>query len=108
MSTQVFTTSSPDRPSRGKTTGDQVVEFKFDASTYMISPHPEHGGAIKVTMQGQCLAIDVATVSFKSFNEISDITWETPFSGRNDEWKQALLSLVINHCFRSLPEAVVA
>lgn len=102
MSGQAFTTSTNNgvNPSgRGKPTGNQVAEFIFNSSTFMVSPHPEHGSAVKVTMQGQSMAIEVATVVFTSVNEISEITWETPFSGRPPEWQEALVRLVIDYSF---------
>ena len=92
----VFSSSSPGRSAYEKLTGDLVVEIRFNSSTFMISPHPERGSALALTMQGTSMAIQVATVLLRN-GEITEAIWETPFSGRPPEWQGALLDLVGQH-----------
>lgn len=88
----VFSTISGDSV-KGKVTGPEVVEVCFNSATYMVSPHPERGNALALTMQGQSMAIHVATLLVKG-GSVSEAIWEVPFSGRPPEWQDALLDLV--------------
>ena len=95
----VFTTGSPtgNGPrTQIKATGEMVVEIWFNSATYMVSPHPDRGNALALTMQGHSMAIQVATVIIDEL-EIDEAIWETPFSGRPPEWQGALLDLVKQH-----------
>ncbi|QSB05582.1 hypothetical protein [Natronoglycomyces albus] len=77
-----------------KTTGAQVVEFSFDSSVYMVSPHPDKGAALALSLQGVSLVIPVATISLAR-GRIADIAWESPFAARTEQWREALLDRVI-------------
>ena len=92
----VFSSSSAGRSAREKLTGDRVVEIRFNSATFMVSPHPERGNAVAVSMQGSSMAIPVATILVEDY-ELSETTWETPFSGRPPEWQGVLLDLVAQH-----------
>ncbi|QSB05260.1 hypothetical protein [Natronoglycomyces albus] len=77
-----------------KTTGAQVVEFGFDSGVYMVSPHPDKGAALALSLQGVSLVIPVATISLAR-GRIADIAWESPFTARTEQWREALLDRVI-------------
>lgn len=100
----VFSTAStsPDQP---KTTGDEVVEFIFNSSTYMVSAHPERGSTLALTLQGLSMVIPVAAIPFVDGTP-GDITWETPFSGYPPECLDALIALVLANMSPSLKEAM--
>lgn len=109
MSEYVYTTSSDSSSSSSPTTcvpdpaeetsavAAQVVEFTFNSTKFMVSPDPDHTHAAKLTMQGQSMAIQVATVVFASTTLVAETQWETPFCGRPPEWKSALMQLVLEH-----------
>ncbi|QSB04967.1 hypothetical protein [Natronoglycomyces albus] len=106
----VFTTVSPDTDlersvsaSGPKTTPQAVVEFPFDNARFMISPHPDQGSALALRMQGQCMAINVATICFRR-GKITHTQWETPFSGRPPAWQEALLTHVVANADPALRE----
>lgn len=106
LSSPIFTTAS--QTSAVKTTGDQVQEFALGTMKYMVSPHPEHGQAVKVSMQGQCLCVSVATVVVTAPGAHTDnvavakVEWETPFSAHPENWQNELLDRVLDHLPRSL------
>ncbi|QSB05757.1 hypothetical protein [Natronoglycomyces albus] len=79
-----------------KTTPESVVEFDYASDTYMVSPDPDHGGALRLTMRGQTMPIAVATLLLRRGTILAS-QWETPFCGRPNTWREAILSQVRTH-----------
>ncbi|QSB06752.1 hypothetical protein [Natronoglycomyces albus] len=95
-----------DRPAKAeKTTSDAVVEFVYNFDTYMVSPHPERGSALALTMQGHSMPIRVATILIQR-GRILGIEWETPFSGYPSQWHDAIGELVTENCDPAMKEPV--
>lgn len=87
-----------------KPTSDRVVEFSFRSDTYMVSPHSDRGSALALNLQGQSMVIPVATLIINGY-QITDVEWETPFSGRSTVWQKALLATASMHSDPAMREA---
>ncbi|QSB06260.1 hypothetical protein [Natronoglycomyces albus] len=79
------------------------MEFQFAGDTYMVWPHSHRGRTVLLTLQARTSAIAVAKMIARR-GLITDIEWETPFSGRSQEWRDTLRTLVQSHAATQLAE----
>ena len=98
---------APDSPTYStatpKPTGPQVVDFRFNSATYMVSQHPEHGSALSLRVQGRVQPIAVGTVLVRD-SKIDSVEWETPYSGYPPEWHGVMRELVRSHATALIAE----